>query len=183
VTAARRNELTELEQCVLGVIWRDGPVTAYEVANLFATSLSSFWSGSAGAIYPVVQRLRRRGLVRGATRAWNGTRKTVLTASDKGVDVLRNWLTPPLPIAAAGPTYDSIRTRMFFMNVLPLALRQQFVDDAERITREQLVLARKAHEAQKALGNDSEALGVLGVMLEIKARLTWLRAIRESMKR
>jgi DNA-binding PadR family transcriptional regulator len=178
-----RDELTELEQCVLGVIWRDGPVTAYEVANLFATSLSSFWSGSAGAIYPVVQRLRRRGLVHGAARAWNGTRKTVLTATDKGVDVLRAWLTPPLPIAAAGPTYDSIRTRMFFMKILPIASRRQFVEDAERITREQMVLARQTHKEQKALGNESEALGVLGVILEMKARLTWLRAIRDSLKR
>ena len=183
MSPSSRNELTELEQCVLGVIWRDGPVTAYEIANLFATSLSSFWSGSAGAIYPVVQRLRRRGLVHGTARAWNGTRKTVLTASDKGVEVLRNWLTPPLPIAAAGPTYDSIRTRMFFLKVLPAAARRQFVDDAERITREQLVITRKAHEQQKALGNESEALGVLGVILEMKARLTWLRAIRQSLKR
>src|SRR6476661_1613616 len=104
-----RNDLTELEQCVLGVIWRDGPMTAYEIAALFAKSLSPYWSGSAGAIYPVVQRLRKRGLVRGTRKSWNGAQKTVLAATRKGVDVLRHWLTPPLPGDSAAPTHDALR--------------------------------------------------------------------------
>src|SRR6476620_1047814 len=103
-----RSDLTELEQCVLGVIWRDGPVTAYEIAALFSRSLSPYWSGSAGAIYPVVQRLRKRGFVRGVRRAWNGTQKTGLSVTEGGLATLREWLTPPIPLAAAAPSYDPI---------------------------------------------------------------------------
>src|SRR5471030_2616795 len=102
-----RHELTELEQCVLGVIWRDGPMTAYEIAALFARSLSPYWSGSAGAIYPVVARLRKRGLAGGKRQSWNDSQKTVLKATKKGVTALRKWLTPPLPAGAGAPTHDS----------------------------------------------------------------------------
>src|SRR6476469_7146184 len=130
-----RSDLTELEQCVLGVIWRDGPMTAYEIAALFTKSLSPYWSGSVGAIYPAVTRLRRRGLVRGESRAWNGTRKTVLTITPKGLASLRQWLTPPLPADAGGPSLDSVRTRLFFLEALPRRQRLAFIAEAERVVR------------------------------------------------
>ena len=168
---APRNELTELEHCVLGVIWRDGPVTAYEIASLFAKSLSPYWSGSAGAIYPVVQRLRRRRLVAGRRRSWNGTQKTILTPTKKGIETLRKWLTPPLPDTAGATTHDPLRTRLFF------------VDDAERVVKEQLAAARRQNAEDTATGNTSEAIGSLGVMFELDARLRWLRAVRRQIQK
>jgi hypothetical protein len=52
VTMARR--LSELEAAVLGLVWSDGPCTAYAVRRTVQNSLSTQWSGSAGAVYPVV---------------------------------------------------------------------------------------------------------------------------------
>jgi DNA-binding PadR family transcriptional regulator len=173
-----RTELTEMEHCVLGVIWRDGPLTAYEIAALFSRSLSPYWSGSAGAIYPVVGRLRKRGLVRGVRRAWNGAQKTVLSITDAGTDLLRAWLAPPLPAGVAAPSYDPIRTRLFFIDVLPAARKLRFLDEAERAVREQLAATKRQHDLEVTAGNTSEAIGSLGVMLELKARLRWLRAVR-----
>lgn len=174
--------MTELEQCVLGVVWRDGPVTAYEIAALFARSLSPYWSGSAGAIYPAVARLRRRGLVRGVRRAWNGGLKTVLTATDAGIAALRAWLTPPLPADAAAPTYDPLRTRLFFAAVLSPARRRRLLADAERVVLEQLDAIRLQHAADLAAGDESEAIGSRGVALELEARLQWLREIRKRLE-
>jgi DNA-binding PadR family transcriptional regulator len=170
-----RAELTELEQCVVGVVWRDGPMTAYEVATHFAGSLSPYWSGSAGAIYPLVKRLQKRGLLRARQRAWNGARKTMLTTTRAGEALLCDWLRPPLPSAAGGATFDSIRTRLFFINVLPPEQRLAFIADAERVTAEQIRLTAEHHRVEQ---DPLEALGALGVVYELKARRQWLRAIR-----
>jgi DNA-binding PadR family transcriptional regulator len=175
---AVRKELTELERCVLGVIWRDGPLTAYEIAALFAKSLSPYWSGSAGAIYPAVKRLRGRGLISGQQRAWNGAKKTVVRITKKGIVSLRDWLTPPIAAEAAAPAFDSIRTRLFFLEVLPLRERRAIVDDAIRATKEHIRRFEQRRAEDMAAGDVSEVLGGVGVIYEYKARLQWLSAIR-----
>lgn len=175
-----REDLTELEQCVVGVVWRDGPMTAYEVAAHFSSSLSPYWSGSAGAIYPLVKRLQKRGLLRTKQRAWNGARKTMLTATAAGAALLREWLAPPLLPEAGGPTFDSIRTRLFFINVLRAEQRLAFIADAERVTSEQIRLNEEHWRTEE---DPLEALGAQGVVYELKARLKWLRAVREHFER
>lgn len=174
-------ELTELEQCVLGVIWRDGPMTAYEVAATFSTSLSPYWSGSAGAIYPLVKRLQRRGFLGATHRAWNGKRRTLLNATPAGVKLLQAWLTPPLDPAVGAPSFDPVRTRLYFVEVLPRAQRALFFDEAERAVRTQLADVRRQRKEDADAGRKSEALGQLGAMYELQARLRWLRAARKEL--
>lgn len=173
-----RHELTELEWCVVGVVWRDGPMTAYEIAALFTKSLSPYWSGSVGAIYPAVTRLRRRGLIRGDQRAWNGVRKTVLTITAKGIASLRGWLTPPLPEEAVAPSLDSVRTRLFFLEVLPPKQRLAFIAEAERVVKEKIAQFEERRREDEANGEIFEAFGGLAVIYEMKARLRWLKAVR-----
>jgi DNA-binding PadR family transcriptional regulator len=175
----RHRDLTELEHCVLGVVWRDGPVTAYEIAALFARSLTPFWSGSAGAIYPVVQRLKKRGLIRGAYRAWRGSRRTVLTISTKGRDAIREWLMPPLPEEIAAPALDSLRTRTFFLDILKPAERKTFLEEAIRAVNAQLALVNKQRKVDDAAGNVSEVIGAMGAEEQLKGRLRWLKKIRD----
>ncbi|MGZ4807924.1 MAG: PadR family transcriptional regulator [Thermoanaerobaculia bacterium] len=170
-----RDELTELEWCVVGVVWRDGPMTAYEIAALFTKSLSPYWSGSAGAIYPAVSRLRRRGLIRGDRRV----RKTVLSITKKGIAALREWLTPPLPEDAVAPSLDSVRTRLFFLEVLPLKQRLAFLAEAERAVKERIAQLEERRREDEASGEIFEAFGGLAVIYELKARLRWLEAVRK----
>jgi DNA-binding PadR family transcriptional regulator len=169
-----RHELTELEWCVVGVVWRDGPMTAYEIAALFTKSLSPYWSGSAGAIYPAVTRLRRRGLIRGDRRV----RKTVLSITAKGIASLRKWLTPPLPADAFAPSLDSVRTRLFFLEVLPRKQRLALIAEAERVVKEKIEQFEKRRREDQANGEIFEAFGGLAVIYEMKARLRWLEAVR-----
>ena len=56
-------DLTDLEQAALGVVWRDGPCTPYQVRKQFLDSPTPSWSGSAGTIYPLMRRLEDMGLV------------------------------------------------------------------------------------------------------------------------
>jgi DNA-binding PadR family transcriptional regulator len=60
------HNLSEMEGCVLALIWSGGPLMPYAIRQVFRKSPSPQWSGSAGSIYPLVDRLERRALIRSA---------------------------------------------------------------------------------------------------------------------
>jgi DNA-binding PadR family transcriptional regulator len=116
--------LTELEGATLGVVLRDGPCTSYAVKELFRASPSDFWSGSAGSIYPLMQRLETRGLVaseQGSTGR-RGRKEYRITAA--GRRAFRRWLTDAE--RAAGMGFDPLRTRLVFFDLLSPQARAGF---------------------------------------------------------
>ena len=56
-------EMTELEGTVLGLIALHPESTAYEVRREFQKSRTAHWRASAGAIYPLIERLVKRDLL------------------------------------------------------------------------------------------------------------------------
>lgn len=125
-TKRKERALTELEGATLGVILRDGPCTSYAVKELFRASPSDFWSGSAGSIYPLMQRLETRGLVAselGATGR-RGRRDYRITAA--GRRTFKRWLTDAE--RAAGMGFDPLRTRLVFFDQLSPQARARFQD-------------------------------------------------------
>jgi len=172
--------VTELEFCVLGIVWQAGPATAYEIAKPFVESPSSYWSGSAGSIYPLVRRLEEKGLITGKTVEWNSREKRVFTLTKAGEAELRGWLSPPFPSTAGAPSYDPIRTRLTFVEALPRNARARFIEDAERVVREQLVSLQELYDRRTGEGNKVEALETRGAVHELRARLRWLREVRKE---
>ena len=172
--------MTELECCVLGTVWQTGEATAYEIARPFAESASSYWSGSAGAIYPLVKRLEEKRLLRGRTVEWNARKKRVFSLTKAGEAALREWLTPPFPPSAGAASFDPIRTRVFFLDALSPELRRLFATDAERVVREQLGELEERYQREVAEGRTLEALATRGGLHELRARLRWLREVRKE---
>ena len=167
--------LSELESAVLGVFWRRGPCSAYVVQKNFQP-ISAGWSASPGALYPLIRRLERLGLIAPEQTARRGKRTIrtyVLTAAGRAA--LERWILSP-PEWAALPSADPIRTRAFFLDALPRAQRRAFVVEAEKRTSEALA----AFEADSAAMDERglEFLARLGGTYALKARRRWLRAIR-----
>src|SRR4051812_35182508 len=88
--------LTDVEGCVLGVVWQFGPCTAYAVRREFTVSQTPYWSSSAGSIYPLLQRLLERRLVRAEAHAWGPRGKTRFAITARGLAQLHGWVGPPL---------------------------------------------------------------------------------------
>jgi DNA-binding PadR family transcriptional regulator len=170
--------MTELESCVLGIVWQLGPITAYEIARPFAESPSAYWSGSAGAIYPLVKRLERQKLIAGETAKWNSRKKRLFRLTAAGLSALREWLAPPFPESAGAASFDPIRTRLVFLDALPPHERARFVDDAERVVREQLRVLEERHRIEEAEEKTLDALATRGGIHELRARLRWLGEVR-----
>ena len=81
---------------MLGAIHRSGPTTAYAIRAEFTRSPTSYYSASAGAIYPVVQRLGQRRLIRSRARKGDGRSSRLLEVTTAGRRALRAWVGPPL---------------------------------------------------------------------------------------
>lgn len=170
--------MTELEYSVLGIVWQSGPLTAYEIAKPFAQSPSTYWSGSAGAIYPLVKRLEEKGLLASEIAKWNSRKKRTFTITAEGLKVLREWLTPPFAADVGAVSFDPVRTRVSFLGVLPAKQRERFLDDAERVIREQLEAMEELHANETEV---FEKLARLGGVHELRARLRWLSEVRREL--
>jgi DNA-binding PadR family transcriptional regulator len=149
--------LTDLEGAVLGFIASQGAVTGYAVAREFAASPSEFWSGSAGAVYPLMQRLTARGLLAGRSGARGRRIATWYAITPAGRAELKVWL---LDIErAAGMGFDPLRTRMGFIGLLSETEQRRFLDAVVRRT------------AAKAAGD-----GLIGDAQSLKLNKSWFRA-------
>ena len=167
--------MTELEYCVLGVIWQLGPCTAYAVRGEFARSPSAHWSASAGTIYPVVERLVGRGFVESKSRGKARRPIRELNIKPTGLKALRRWIAQ-IDARSTRATYDSVRSRLLFLEALPDQERRRIVlDQAMLETRARLTELR---DRQQHVG-DMEALATLGAIYELEGRLGWLAEVTQ----
>ena len=125
---------TELESCVLGIIAEHQPCTAYVVRRHLGVSLSSYWSASAGAIYPLLRRLEEREWIRVDEKDWGTRKRRSFSLTRAGRKRLREWFSPPIVKWAAAFTYDPIRTRVFFLDHETPIRRLEFLGDAIKAT-------------------------------------------------
>ncbi|MCP4247832.1 MAG: PadR family transcriptional regulator [bacterium] len=169
--------LTELEQVVLGIVWKKGPCTAYAVRREFAASPSSHWTGSAGAIYPLVRRLERAGYLQSTAGTQGRRPRRTYTITRRGTTCLRRWIAPPLPEHAAAITYDPLRSRMYFLAALKPADRRRFLADAKQALRRQLRVVEAECDRYQRLGDTYSHLAMTGARHIMLARIAWLTEV------
>jgi DNA-binding PadR family transcriptional regulator len=169
--------LSELELAALGYLWRDGPCTAYRVRRGFEESPSSHWSGSSGAIYPLLRRLEERGFVRSKSGATGARPRKTVSVTPDGRDVLRKWLESVIDLDVASSIHDALRTRMFFLDLLPPAARLDVVRSAIRACEEHTVAIEQDLEDRETSGDRFGVLAARGAWHAARARLVWLGEI------
>jgi DNA-binding PadR family transcriptional regulator len=171
--------LTELEGAVLGALALHGPCTPYRVRRVFLESPSPYWSGSAGAIYPLMARLERRLLVRSRRSVSAGGRagrRCGLTAS--GRRAFRAWLLPPWPGVVTGVPADPLRTRVSFLGVLRQTERSRFFEEALAATEPAIRDHVRDRRAGRHAAEPWESVVAEGALAALRARRAWLAAAR-----
>lgn len=172
--------LAPLPELVLGVLWLDGPCTAYHVRRAFQDSLSSHLSGSAGAIYPAIARLREQRLIAARAVATDARGAEALSLTPRGKAALSRWVGTPL---APDETVDldHLRLRLRFLALLPPARRRDLVDAARSAvrekTREVAAAARAAHAADDLMLYFTHR----SVQLALRARAKWLDEVQSRL--
>ena len=168
--------LSELEGCVLGYLWKHGPSTAYAVRKEMIDSPSSHWSGSAGAIYPLLERLEKRGFVASSKGARGDREHWTYELTDGGRDAFMAWLAPPLAYDIVSLAPDPLRTRMFFLGALSPKRRASFISEA----REKLVAY--VDELKDSTQEDEfDRLATRGAIRATRARIAWLDDVRKAL--
>ena len=174
--------MTELDHTILAIIARDGPLSAYDVRNVFARSLTSTWSSSTGSIYPSIRRRRKEGHLAASSPKGARARKALrVTASGRAVvDAWLEKITPEM----AGPTPNPVRTRMYFLGMLHSTKRSAIITRAIESTRAAMAVAEQGHAERMAAGSGDvvQHLASEGVLFELRARLEWLNWLEEQVR-
>jgi len=171
-------KLTELEGCVLGLVWELGSCTPYAIRRVFQASPNPQWSGSAGAIYPLVRKLDELGLLKSRADSTGERKRTLYSLSSKGQKLLRAWLRPPVLESAVSIPLDPLRIRVRFLAVLSKTERATFLAQAEEQLVEQGRDARREHQGFDREEDPYSYLIARGVEKLAQARLGWIREVR-----
>lgn len=167
-----KRALSELEGCVLGHLWKHGPATAYAVRKELLDSPSWHWSGSAGAIYPLLERLEKRKLVASREGARGDRAHWAYGLTAAGRRALLAWLAPDLAHDIISVAPDPLRTRMYFLGALPARQRTAFLAAA----REKLLQHIKEIEAMPR-SDQYDDLAIRGAVRAARARIAWLKDV------
>jgi DNA-binding PadR family transcriptional regulator len=84
--------LTDDEGTFLSLLVRLEPATAYQLSKVYADSPVSNFGTSKGKIYPLIRRLKERGLVVSSLVKDDGRGSEQLSATSRGRDAARCWV-------------------------------------------------------------------------------------------
>ena len=166
---SRATGLTEFESHVLALIWRHQPTTAYQVRHAHAQSPTLDFALSQGSVYPVIERLKARGLIRGtALQDKRGTEH--LSSTGAGDDAVRSWLNE---LPARLPD-DPLRSRILALSILSRDQRVEWVKKAKDCLLQDLAQVEEFAEANPGplldLAHDNARSTLL-------ARIRWLERV------
>lgn len=173
------SRVSHLGYITLGVIANEPGSTAYAVMKNFQKSPSSYFSGSAGAIYPLVKRLEENGLIAAkSSKAGSRSRKHYSVTPD-GKTALRNWLSAPIPEEDVAFTVDLLRTRVLFFKNLTKTQQRKFVIDVRKNVQERI---KTREELMKKHKDDDkfELLASRSAVIAEQARLKWLDELEKA---
>jgi DNA-binding PadR family transcriptional regulator len=174
---------TTLGYLVLGFV-RLSPASGFDLRRVFATTPLGNFSGSPGAIYPLLRRLERRSLLRATVDKTNVRRpRRVYRITAAGEAALRNWVMAPVDSATARRYGDLFGIRIAFMEggLLSPAERRRVLAGFEQVV---------AGEANHLLGviarleNAPEGIRSLLIQAEemYRYRLRWIKGERSRSK-
>jgi DNA-binding PadR family transcriptional regulator len=147
------------------------------VRTSFKSSPSSYWSASAGAIYPLLGRLEKRGLLTAREEARGSRKRRLLTVTDRGRRALRDWLAAGVDATSAAAVFDAVRTRVFFLGALTARQRRSWARKALReLERHLTVIELDLEEARRA-GDSYWEMGALGAWHTARARVAWMEEV------
>ena len=176
-------KVSELEGVVLGILWLNGPHTAYAIRQVFLRSASPQWASSAGTIYPLVRRLEQRHLIRSEARPTGRRQARRYTLTPAGQRMLGRWIGPPLADIAIDLPVDALRVRIWFLSAIPEEQRRAMVKEARRRVRDHLKYLERAMAKKRRDDDPFYLLAGRGVVQMSRMRLKWLAEVDAALSR
>lgn len=163
-----------MEYVALGVVSHLQPCTSYRVMQAFKDSSSTYFSGSAGSIYPLLERLVSKGMLLSKTELEGRKKVTRFRISSRGKKVLRAWLLDPFLEEDVFYSVDLVKTRIYFLDHLEPNDQRTFFEQAVKNVERAIEVRRKRLE-EGDFYNDFFRIAVLGAIHGEEARLEFLK--------
>jgi len=173
-------KLSELEGAVLGVISLYEPLTPYQIRKVFARSPNPHWSGSAGSIYPLVERLARKRLLSARAHVTGERRGLKYSLTAAGRKVLRSWIMDAKHEKLVGIS-DLLRLRFRFLSALKTTEQRRFVVAMIRKMTEEVKKIEADSRKKFSSHDDYSYFTARGALLMARARLIWLQEVRRHL--
>ena len=173
-------QLSEIEGCVLGLLSLEGPATPYAIRKAFLQSPNPQWSGSAGTIYPLIERLLRRKLIRSTLCLTGKRRGQRISVTAPGSHALKQWLSVPIPEWVAGVPPDPLRTRVRFLDAMSNNQQRVFLLNAHQRTQAHLSMM-EADCARKRAKGRFQYLMARGALLSMQSRCAFLQEVADML--
>ncbi len=168
--------LTNLECVALAHLNRIGPCTAHELRQAFTLSTAGRYSGSAGAIYPLVKRLQAAGFIDSKSDANGAQNKQVYCVVAKGEQAVKQWLLTFEPKDIFPD--DPLRTRFQYIRQLSKDEQRQWLDAANAALTKQNQNVIEEYQAM-VYQNPVDKFVCLGVLETNKTRQRWIKSARK----
>ncbi len=168
-------QLSTLEMTVLGIAWMRGPCTIYTIMQELSRSASTFHKSRAGTAYSVANRLLEFGLLE-TLPCPEGDKQVRL--SEMGAQTLRTWFDLPIPEADVAHTADLLRLRFFFIEIVELDQRLEFIKGARQELEKLLSRCEALVAKNQDHGDFYGALAMLSILYETRARIQWLDTVQ-----
>lgn len=171
------DNLTDNEGSLLTLVLRRQPVTAYQLLRIYAQSPVSSYNESKGSLYPLIRRLKARGLIATEAVAGDGRKAERLSCTDMGKAAARHWVKRLEPRHILPD--DPLRTKAISFGLLDARERSAWIAAARELTE------AKRDEVEAYLigldmpNQDAVAANALGAL---KARLDWLDRLAKDPK-
>jgi DNA-binding PadR family transcriptional regulator len=174
-----KRKLSEIEACVLALAWANGPSTPYAIRRVFLKSPTPQWSGSAGTIYPLIERLLKEKLIHSRTLATGKREAQQIYPAAAGMRALKQWMAIPTSDWVAGAPPDPLRTRVRFLGLLPKTDQKAFVLSAWDQVHVQLLAVEEDCATPNAAGPFYDLMA-RGALLTMQSRCRFLEEVADA---
>jgi PadR family transcriptional regulator AphA len=170
-----RSRLTSFEHVLLGMIFIQ-PSTGYDLKRRFATTAMGVYQPSSGALYPALDRLERRGLLRSEAPgpAEGGRPRRVYHLTEEGRQAHLDWVREPV-VPQTAPQDLGLHLLRFVMmaQVLPTVEVIAFLSSLRAALAGFVASLEQSAAAAGVAGNPYAELAVEHGLAVHRASLAW----------
>jgi DNA-binding PadR family transcriptional regulator len=166
------SDLTDNEGSLLAIILRRQPITTYQIVKMYERSPASSFNESKGSVYPLVERLIRRGFVGTEASAQGKRTAQLLSCTDAGREAVRAW------VLTIRPSHilldDPLRGKVASFDLLTQEERLRWIVDMKEMVEAKMIEVEEYHKIYTLPFDPMIKANGMG---SLKQRMEWLDEI------
>lgn len=174
----RAVSLTDDEGTFLALLMRVEPATAYQISKIYEDSPVSNFGTSKGKIYPLIRRLKARGMLAAQPVAGDARGTEQLHATDAGRSAVRDWVRQIRPSHLL--LEDPLRTKVQSFDLLS---RDERIEWIVEVKTQLLAKLAELEAYGKEVDVPFKEFVHDNAVASIRSRMDWLDRVLHSLVR